>query len=88
MNAEPLSTDGTTGREIRGARHSGTEEQFITVPELARRLGRSKESLYQAARREEIPGVFLIGGSGPSTGMHFRRPQPQLMGRSDDRDRS
>jgi predicted DNA-binding transcriptional regulator AlpA len=61
MNAEPLSTDGRTGREIRWARHSGTEEQFITVPELAGRLGRSKESLYQAARREEIPGAFLIG---------------------------
>ena len=45
----------------RPSRDDGTEEQFISLPELARRLGRSKESLYQAARRGEIPGAFLIG---------------------------
>jgi excisionase family DNA binding protein len=38
-----------------------SEPQFITVPELARRLGRSKESIYQACRRHEIPGAFLVG---------------------------
>ena len=35
--------------------------RFISVPELAERLGRSKESLYDACHRGEIPGAFLIG---------------------------
>lgn len=34
---------------------------FITVPELARRLGRSAGGMYQACRRGEVPGAFLIG---------------------------
>ena len=34
---------------------------YITVPELARRLGRSTDSIYQACKRGEIPGAFLIG---------------------------
>lgn len=34
---------------------------FITVPELAKRLGRSNVSIYQACNRGEIPGAFLIG---------------------------
>ena len=37
------------------------QPEFISVPDLARRLRRSKESVYQACRRGEIPGSFLIG---------------------------
>lgn len=34
---------------------------YITVPELARRLGRSARFVYRACQRGEIPGAFLIG---------------------------
>jgi predicted DNA-binding transcriptional regulator AlpA len=37
------------------------EQDFITVPDAARRLGRSKLSLYQACGRGEVPGAFKIG---------------------------
>jgi hypothetical protein len=37
------------------------EVRFVTVPEAARRLGRSKLSLYQACGRGEVPGAFKIG---------------------------
>lgn len=35
--------------------------EYVTVPRLAEMLGRSKESLYQACRRGEVPGAFQIG---------------------------
>ena len=34
---------------------------FIGVPEWCRRVGCSRESGYQAARQDEIPGLFRIG---------------------------
>jgi hypothetical protein len=37
------------------------EPEFISVPELARRLGISAESAYKAARLGDIPGCFSIG---------------------------
>jgi hypothetical protein len=40
---------------------SERDQGFVTVPEAARRLGRSKLSLYQACARGEVPGAFKIG---------------------------
>jgi predicted DNA-binding transcriptional regulator AlpA len=40
---------------------SHRDQEFVTVPEAARRLGRSKLSLYQACGRGEVPGAFKIG---------------------------
>ena len=34
---------------------------FISITELAERVGVSKDSGYRAARRREIPGLFTIG---------------------------
>jgi hypothetical protein len=46
-------------------RHGGEREplsgQFISIPELARRLCVSNESAYKAARLGQIPGCFNIG---------------------------
>lgn len=36
---------------------------YITVPQLAQRLGRSSAFVYRACKRGEIPGAFLIGRS-------------------------
>ena len=40
---------------------SERDQGFVTVSEAARRLGRSKLSLYQACARGEVPGAFKIG---------------------------
>jgi predicted DNA-binding transcriptional regulator AlpA len=40
---------------------SERDQDFVTVPEAAKRLGRSKLSLYQACGRGEVPGAFKIG---------------------------
>jgi predicted DNA-binding transcriptional regulator AlpA len=37
------------------------DNEFISVPEWARRVGCSKDSAYKAAMRAEIPGAFKIG---------------------------
>ena len=37
------------------------DNEFISVPEWARRVGISKDSAYKAARLGQIPGCFVIG---------------------------
>lgn len=38
-----------------------SDNEFIRVPERARRVGISKDSAYKAARLGQIPGCFAIG---------------------------
>jgi hypothetical protein len=36
-------------------------DEWISVPELARRIGLSKESLYRLARVDALPGAVQLG---------------------------
>jgi hypothetical protein len=58
----PLERDSWPAIPLPPSRQvSVNDPEFITIPELARRLGRSKESTYQACRRHELIGCFKIG---------------------------
>jgi excisionase family DNA binding protein len=50
-------------QRMRDGRTMGTSHQaeFISVEELSRRIGVSKQSIYRALDRNEIPGVFRLG---------------------------
>jgi predicted DNA-binding transcriptional regulator AlpA len=38
-----------------------TATEFVSIPELAKRVGTSEEHLYRLARRSELPGVIRLG---------------------------
>jgi predicted DNA-binding transcriptional regulator AlpA len=39
----------------------GSEVEWINIPELARRIGLSKEAVYRLARTNSIPGMVRMG---------------------------
>jgi hypothetical protein len=55
MDANPVPRDRLSSVPV------SEDDQFVSIPEWARRLGVSPESGYKAARLGLIPGCFAIG---------------------------
>jgi hypothetical protein len=58
----PAGDDGGRPGGVPPSRQVNVNDpEYITISELARRLGQSKESSYQVCRRHELIGCIKIG---------------------------
>lgn len=88
LRRQPEEREATTPPSTEPLHNDGKQIEWIDIPELARRIGLSKEAVYRLARTDSIPGMVRMGrrlvinysffvtasASGSSTGGSPSRP--------------